>query len=70
MAIALTPIGMLLFGLLYDLFPAQWVLLTSSILSIITILFLARPSIVRKAHPELEKPIIKKPNHMYNSLFH
>ncbi|WAA09222.1 MFS transporter [Fervidibacillus albus] len=60
MAMALMPIGTLLFGVLYDIFPAQWVLLTSAILSIIAVLILARPSIVRKAHPELEKSYYKK----------
>ena len=53
MSMALMPLGVVLFGFLYDLFPAQWILIISSLLLIGTILVLARPSIVRKAHPEL-----------------
>ena len=41
------------FGFLYDLFPAQWILIVSSLLLIVIALGLARPSVVRKAHPEL-----------------
>lgn len=53
MAIALMPLGMVLFGFLYDVLPAQWILLTSSGVLIIVVLIMARPSVVRKAHPEL-----------------
>ena len=54
MAMALMPLGMVLYGFLYDIFPAQWILIGSSMLLIlVTRLFLARPSVVRAAHPEL-----------------
>lgn len=52
-AMALMPIGMVLFGFLYDIFPAEGILIVSSVLLILVILFLARPSVVRAAHPEL-----------------
>ena len=52
-AMALMPLGMVLFGFLYDIFPAEGILIVSSILLILVILFLARPSVVRSAHPEL-----------------
>lgn len=52
-AMALMPIGMVLFGFLYDIFPAEGILIVSSVLLILVILFLARPSVVRSAHPEL-----------------
>ncbi|WP_427137673.1 MFS transporter [Psychrobacillus psychrodurans] len=52
-AMALMPIGMVLFGFLYDVFPAEGILIVSSVLLILVILFLARPSVVRAAHPEL-----------------
>lgn len=52
-AMALMPLGMVLFGFLYDVFPAEGILIVSSILLILVILFLARPSVVRSAHPEL-----------------
>lgn len=52
-AMALMPLGMVLFGFLYDVFPAEGILIVSSILLILVTLFLARPSVVRAAHPEL-----------------
>lgn len=52
-AMALMPIGMVLFGFLYDVFPAEGILIVSSVLLILVVLFLARPSVVRSAHPEL-----------------
>src|SRR5690606_7302397 len=60
MAMALMPLGMVLFGFLYDVLPAQWILITSSAVLIIVVLFMARPSVVRKAHPELDKAKIVK----------
>lgn len=53
MAMALVPLGMVLYGFLYDIFPAQWILIISSLLLIGAVLVLARPSVVRIAHPEL-----------------
>ncbi|MCM3569466.1 MFS transporter [Neobacillus mesonae] len=53
MAMALMPIGMVLFGFLYDVFPAQWTIIVSSLLFIGVILVLARPSVIRRIHPEL-----------------
>lgn len=53
MAMALMPLGVVIYGFLYDIFPAQWILIGSSVLLICAVLFLARPSVVRKAHPEL-----------------
>lgn len=52
-SMALMPLGVVLFGFLYDLFPAQWILIISSLLLIGATLVLARPSVIRKAHPEL-----------------
>ncbi|MCH1626555.1 MFS transporter [Ferdinandcohnia quinoae] len=53
MSIALMPLGMVIFGFLYDILPGQWILLGSSTILIIIVLILARPSVVKKAHPEL-----------------
>lgn len=53
MAMALMPLGMVLYGFLYDIFPGQWILLLSAAVLVIVVLILARPSIVRKVHPEL-----------------
>ncbi|MEH7333822.1 MFS transporter [Neobacillus drentensis] len=55
MAMALMPLGMVLYGFLYDIFPAQWILLLSACLFLVVTLILARPSVVRKAHPELKE---------------
>ncbi|WP_317851411.1 MFS transporter [Neobacillus bataviensis] len=55
MAMALMPLGMVLYGFLYDIFPAQWILLLSACLFLVVILILARPSVVRRAHPELNE---------------
>ena len=52
-AMALMPLGMVLFGFLYDIFPAEGILIVSSMLLILVTLFLARPSVVSAAHPEL-----------------
>lgn len=54
MAMALMPLGMVIYGFLYDVLPAQWILIASSLLLIGVVLVLARPSVVRMAHPELE----------------
>ena len=53
MAMALMPLGVVIFGFLYDIFPAQWILIISSLLLIGVVLVLARPSVVRKAHPDI-----------------
>ncbi|MEI4770723.1 MFS transporter [Psychrobacillus sp. FJAT-51614] len=54
-AMALMPLGMVLFGYLYDVLPAESILIVSSFLLILVVLVLARPSVVRVAHPELQK---------------
>lgn len=53
MSMALMPLGMVLYGFLYDVLPAQWILGISSLVLIVVVLVLARPSVVRSAHPEL-----------------
>ncbi|MCM3087817.1 MFS transporter [Bhargavaea ginsengi] len=53
MAMALMPLGTVLYGFLYDLLPAEWILMVSAAVLIVVVLTLARPSVVRKAHPEL-----------------
>lgn len=53
MAMALIPLGMVIYGILYDIFPGQWVLLLSAGMLITVVLIMARPSVIRKAHPEV-----------------
>ncbi|WP_422122204.1 MFS transporter [Planococcus sp. X10-3] len=55
MAMAMMPLGYLLFGLLYDVMPAEYVVIGSSICLIILTSYLMRPSILKQAHPELDK---------------
>ncbi|MFC7365141.1 MULTISPECIES: MFS transporter [Bhargavaea] len=55
MAMALMPLGTVLYGFLYDLLAAEWILIISAAVLIAVVLTLARPSVVRKAHPELGK---------------
>ncbi len=55
MAVALMPLGMIIFGYLYDVLPGQYILITSAVVLIGVVLVLARPSVVRKAHPELNE---------------
>lgn len=52
-AMALSPLGMVLYGFLYDVFPAEWVLLLSSGVFLGVVLTLLRPAVIRKVHPEL-----------------
>jgi len=59
-SIALIPIGTIVYGFLYDYFPAQWVLAVSALLLIIFVLVAAKPSIIYSAHPELAGKALNK----------
>ncbi|MBU9672296.1 MFS transporter [Planococcus sp. CP5-4] len=60
MAMAMMPLGYLLFGLLYDLVPAEYVLWACSLCLVILTAYSMRPAIIREAYPELaEKPLHK-----------
>ncbi|MBY0122107.1 MFS transporter [Bacillus sp. S/N-304-OC-R1] len=60
-SMALMPLGMVIYGFLYDIFSAQWVLILSSAMLIVIVLYLARPSVIRHVHPEVgERKKIKK----------
>ncbi len=62
MSLSLMPLGMVLFGFLYDVVPAQYVLIGSSIILLIAVIYMLRPAIMKQAHPELEdKKIIEEP---------
>jgi MFS transporter, DHA3 family, macrolide efflux protein len=61
-AMALSPLGMVLYGFLYDVFPAEWVLLLSSGLCVGVVLAMLRPAVIRKVHPELAEEKISKSN--------
>ncbi|WP_243296725.1 MFS transporter [Bacillus litorisediminis] len=55
MAMGLMPLGMIIYGFLYDYLPAQWILLSSAAVLIGVVLILGRPSVIQKAHPDLSK---------------
>lgn len=60
-SMALMPLGMVVFGFLYDVLSAELILITSGVLLVVTVLVLARPSVIRKAHPELGKRKMEAP---------
>ena len=61
MAIAMMPLGYLLFGLLYDFVPAEYVIGASSLCLIALTSYLMRPSVLKEAHPELQKNLTHQP---------
>ncbi|WP_416143986.1 MFS transporter [Planococcus koreensis] len=63
MAMAMMPLGYLLFGLLYDSVPAEYVVLGSSLCLIGLVAYMIRPNIIREAYPELAAVLQKKPVH-------
>jgi len=54
-SMALMPLGMVIFGFLYDLLPAEWVLIGTTIILIVIVLYLLRPSVIYNVYPELNK---------------
>ncbi|HEY4553980.1 MAG TPA: MFS transporter [Bacillaceae bacterium] len=52
MAVALMPLGMVIYGFLYDILPGEWILIGSSVLLIGIVMYLARPSIIREIYPK------------------
>ncbi|MEG0386095.1 MAG: MFS transporter [Solibacillus sp.] len=55
MAMSMMPIGTLIFGILYDIIPAQYILLVSGSILVLIVLILLRRSVIEMAHPELKK---------------
>lgn len=55
MAMSMMPIGTLIFGVLYDIIPAQYILLVSGSILVLIVLILLRRSVIEMAHPELKK---------------
>ncbi|WP_088006153.1 MFS transporter [Indiicoccus explosivorum] len=52
MAMAMMPLGMLVFGLLFDAVPAEWVVIGSAACLIALTGFLMRPSVIQQVYPE------------------
>lgn len=55
MAMSAMPVGTLVFGILYEFIPAQYILIVSGLILIGIVLLLLRQSILEMAHPELKK---------------
>lgn len=55
MCMAMMPLGYLIFGLLYDAIPAEYVVWGSSFCLIFITAYMMRPSVMKEAYPELEK---------------
>ena len=55
MAMGLMPVGSLVFGILYDIVPAEIILLSCSILLVIITLTLLPSSLIRMAYPEIDQ---------------
>lgn len=53
MSMSMMPVGTLIYGILYDFLPAQYILIVSGLCLITLVLLLLRPSIIKMAHPEL-----------------
>ncbi|SOC37242.1 transmembrane secretion effector [Ureibacillus acetophenoni] len=60
MAMGMMPLGSLIFGILYDLVPAEYILIISSITLIIIVLVFLRRSVLEIAHPELKAKRMEK----------
>lgn len=61
MAMSLMPLAMVLFGFLFDIVPAQYVLLASSSIMLAAVIYMLRPSVMKQAHPDLEEEMVSEP---------
>lgn len=52
MAMSMMPIGMLVYGILYDMLPATGILLVTSAIIVVMTLVLLRTAVLKEAHPE------------------
>lgn len=55
MAMSMMPIATILYGFLFDILPAEWILIVSGCILIGCVMLLLRSSIIEAAHPELKK---------------
>jgi len=52
MAMSMMPMGMMIFGFLYDTLPATVILLVTSAIIVTIALVMLRTSVLKEAHPE------------------
>lgn len=60
MAMSIMPLGYLLFGLLYDVLPAEYVVWGSSLCLVLLTVYMMRPAVIKEAYPELDVMVSKK----------
>lgn len=61
MSMSLMPLAMVLFGFLFDIVPAQYVLLASSSIMLAAVIYMLRPTVMKQAHPDLEVEMVSEP---------
>lgn len=54
-AVVMMPLGTLVYGVLYNYFPAEWILIVSSAILILSTLYLFRKSVLTDIYPEGKK---------------
>lgn len=59
MSMSMMPLGMLVYGVLYDTLPATGILLVTSVIIVTITLVLLRPAVLKEAHPELVEPTME-----------
>ncbi|MGE7090393.1 MFS transporter [Lysinibacillus sp. NPDC048646] len=59
MSMSMMPLGMLVYGVLYDTLPATGILLVTSVIIVTITLVLLRPAVLKEAHPELMEPTME-----------
>ena len=60
MAMSMMPIGMLVYGVLFDYLPATGILLVTSTIVVVITLILLRPAVLKEAHPEFYGKVVEE----------
>lgn len=59
-AMSMMPIGMLVYGALFDYLPATGILLVTSVNVVVITLILLRPAVLKEAHPEFYSKVVEE----------
>ena len=68
MSMAMIPAGTLLYGFLYDVLPAEWILIVSGATLIICVLFLLRSSVTKSPFSFVKRSVHQYDSPLWNSL--
>ena len=60
MAMSMMPIGMLVYGVLFDYLPATGILLVTSTFVVVITLIMLRPAVLKEAHPEFYDKVVEE----------